>query len=98
MKSILKQIEVMQAYHRGETIRGEEVNGPLKFITKNDGVCGLAYFNWRDYDYDILRKPIEGWVWACEDGHVSNYLYLTEAHARKHEVLDGRPVLMRQVI
>ena len=92
MKTIPEQIEVMQAYARGESIRS----------CPDDISCGRFNFNWQDYDYDIVRKPIEGWLWEYPDGSVGGNLFDSESEAIKyhtstHKFDIGRAVFMREV-
>ena len=102
MKTILEQIEVMQAFDRGETIMAIHY-GLSKIVLLQKSLDTIFYFNWREYDYDIVRKPIEGWLWEYPDGSVGGNLFDSESeaityHTSTHKFDIGRAVFMRQVI
>ena len=87
MKTIPEQIEVMQAFDAGADI---EITSPT----------GAYIFNWQDYDYDIIRKPIEGWAWANDNESYARALCSSEERCRamfENTSTSGRPVFMREV-
>ena len=95
MKTIAEQIEVMQAYERGEKIQCES-NRMCSLHSKN--TFPILNFNWFDNDYNIVRKPIEGWVWAYPHGTSGREIYSTEAAAKAmYPCASGQPVFMREV-
>ena len=80
MKTTKEQIEVMQAYVDGKTIKQTvRRNGTVLKITYQEESSPRA-FNWADYDYDIVEKPIVKYVIVTRDD-IAFSIYSSYANA-----------------
>ena len=91
MKTTAEMIAVMQAFDRGEKIEGE-IKGKLVPITR-------PVWDWTLFDYRVVRKPAECWVWVFPSGRCG-VSFESEAEALRVYDYDGasegRAVLMRE--
>ena len=81
MKTTKEQIEVMQAYVDGKTIKqtGLRSNEYVGVFDRDNSPITL-YFIWEDYDYDIVEKPIVKYVIVTRDD-IAFSIYSSYANA-----------------
>ena len=92
MKTTAEMIEVMQAFDRGEKIECSSLTG-------NDfGAAVIApVWNWLEFDYRVVRKPAECWVWVFPSGRCGATFESEDQARRVASGNEGRAVLMREV-
>lgn len=93
MSTLEEKIAIMQAFAEGREVFTRRVAGNGCW-TSTPAPC----WDWTTYEYQVIPKPIEFWVWSFTAGGVGSGPYDSEEAVRKSfKPHTGRAVLMREV-